>query len=92
VTRLPRPWQPTEDQLLCRDLQHSWSPYTASRKADGYIRTLYCDRCGSFKEQHLTEDGYIVKTSMTYPMGYLRPGEGRLTRADRAGLRLGNLS
>jgi hypothetical protein len=91
MTRLPHPWNPTGDQLLCRDLQHSWSPYTASRKGDGFIRRLICDRCGAFKEQHLSMDGYIVRTSMAYPMGYLRPGEGRLSRSDRAALRLGNI-
>jgi hypothetical protein len=52
---------------------------------------LICDRCGAFKEQHLSMDGYIVRTSMAYPMGYLRPGEGRLSRSDRAALRLGNI-
>ena len=35
------PWQPTDEQLLCRDLQHSWTPYTAKRRADGFIRTRH---------------------------------------------------
>ena len=86
-----RPWQPTEEQLLCRDLQHSWSPYTAHREEGGYLRTLRCDRCAALKDQHLDQDGYIVRTSMVYPVGYLRPGEGRMTRDERAELRVRNL-
>jgi hypothetical protein len=84
------PWQPTDEQLLCRDLQHSWSPYTAKRDVDGILRTLHCDRCGSLKHQHLDKEGYIVSTQMSYPPGYLRPGEGRLTREERANLRVRN--
>lgn len=91
-------WKPTDDQLLCRDIQHSWSPYTAAKMSNdrgrhiAFLRTLRCDRCGSFKEQVLSRDGYIVGTTMKYPQGYLRPGEGRLTRNDRAELRIRNIS
>lgn len=88
-----KPWQPTADQLLCRDLQHSWSPLTAkSIPGQGYIRTLHCGRCSARKEQRLDRDGYIRDNKMFYPQGYLRPGEGRLTRQDRAELRVRNLS
>ena len=85
------PWQPTDEQLLCRDLQHSWSPYTAERTDDGFLRTLHCNRCGTLKTQHLSKDGYIESTTMTYPEGYIRPGQGRLTREERADLRVRNL-
>lgn len=85
-------WQPTEEHLLCRDLQHSWSPHTAHVTNTGFTRSLKCDRCDARKDQHLNLDGYVQQTSMTYPEGYLRSGEGRLTRDDRAALRLGNLS
>jgi len=90
-TQKGHPWQPSDDQLLCRDLQHSWSPHTARREVDGFVRTLMCTRCGSMKDQRLDRDGYIVKTSMVYAEGYLRPGEGRLTRDERATLRVRNL-
>jgi len=91
---LKRPWQPTEEQLLCRDIQHSWSPYTASRIPGqrGFIRTLKCVRCGSKKTQTLSRDGFIVRSRMAYPEGYLRPNEGRLTRGLRAALRVRNLT
>lgn len=91
ITPKGHPWQPTDDQLLCRDLQHSWSPYTAKRMKDGFVRTLRCDRCTALKDQHLDRDGYITRTSMAYPQGYLRPGEGRMTRDERADLRVRNL-
>lgn len=84
-------WEPTPDQLLCRDLQHSWTPYTASRTADGYLRHLLCTRCIATKEQYLDRQGYIVRSSMKYNSGYLRIGEGRLTRDERAELRVRNL-
>jgi hypothetical protein len=85
------PWQPTDDQLLCRDLQHSWAPHTAHREDDGFVRTLVCVRCGGLKHQTLDSSGYIMRTSMVYPVGYVRPGEGRMTRDERASLRVRNL-
>lgn len=85
------PWQPTDDQLLCRDLQHSWAPHTAKREDGGFVRTLVCVRCGSLKHQHLDKSGYILRTSMVYPVGYVRPGEGRMTRDERAELRVRNM-
>ncbi len=90
-TQKGHPWQPTDDQLLCRDLQHSWSPYTAHRDKGQVIRVLNCTRCVAKKEQTLDNEGYILSTHMKYPPGYLRPGEGRLTREERAALRIRNL-
>lgn len=90
-TKKGDPWQPTDAQLLCRDLQHSWTPSTARLLVDGYLRILACTRCKAFKTQKLSKDGYILNTTMTYPAGYLRPGEGRLTRSDRAELRVRNI-
>jgi hypothetical protein len=84
-------WEPTDDQLLCRDLQHSWSPDTARSTGYGFIRGLKCERCGARKEQRLDREGYLKDSVMFYPAGYLRPGQGRLTRDDRADLRLRNL-
>jgi len=91
-TQKGHPWQPTDDQLWCRDVQHSWAPYTAHREKGGFVRTLICTRCAAEKYQHLDESGYIMSTRMSYPLGYLRPGEGRLTREERAELRVRNIS
>lgn len=88
-----RAWQPTEEQLWCRDVQHSWGPYTAEPDGRGFIRVLKCGNCGLKKEQILTKDGFIVRSRMLdYPVGYLRVGEGRLTKKDRAAIRVRNLS
>ncbi len=83
-------WNPTIEQLVCRDIQHSWEPYTAHREKKGFVRVLSCTRCGSLKTQTLDQDGYIVGSAMKYPDGYLRP-EGRMTKADRADLRKANI-
>jgi hypothetical protein len=90
-TQRGHPWQPTDEQLLCRDLQHSWAPYTAKRMVDGFVRTLKCVRCVAMKEQYLDLEGYIVDTRMKYPPGFLRVGEGRMTREERANLRVRNI-
>lgn len=84
-------WEPTDEQLLCRDLQHSWKPESAYSVGSGFVRTLRCVRCGSVKEQSLNREGYITRTTMKYPDGYLRP-EGRMTKGDRAELRVRNLN
>ena len=84
-------WVPNSDFLICRDLQHAWQPQTASKVKGGFVRTLICTRCKTVKKQHLDRDGYITSTSMIYPEGYVRPGQGRVTKAERADLRLRNL-
>lgn len=84
-------WAPKPEYLVCRDLQHAWKPLTAKKVASGYVRTLRCSRCGAIKDQTLDWAGYITGSTMSYPHGYLREGEGRLTKDDRAELRLGNL-
>ena len=89
---LKRSWQPTVDQLVCRDLQHAWDPYTASRQGRGYVRVLRCGRCGTVKTQTLSHDGFILGSRMDYPKGYLRANEGRLSRMDRAALRVRNMT
>lgn len=92
TVRYGRPWQPSEAQLLCRDLHHAWVPHTASRLDKGFVRILRCERCSSMKEQTLDSHGFILKTTMIYAVGYVREGEGRLTQSDRAELRVRNLS
>ena len=83
-------WQPTYEQLLCRDLRHSWSPYTVGKEEWGYVRVLVCDRCGGKKTQTLDKSGYILTTRMHYAPGYLRPTGGRMSADEQAELRLGN--
>lgn len=87
-----RRWVPSEDQMLCRDLQHPWAPYLAERTSSGFTRTLQCRRCGARKKQTMTTSGYITGTWMQYPPGYLRQGGGRLTADDKAALRVTNMN
>lgn len=84
-----RKWKP--EYLLCRDLQHAWSPSGAVRGANGFIRAMECGRCRAQKYQHLDKNGFIIRTVMRYPEGYINAGNGRMSRADRAELRLGQL-
>ena len=86
-------WIPSSASLVCRDLMHAWAPLTAKRVKTGYTRTLVCSRCATHKEQTLDRDGYITGSKMKYPDHYLRPpGEGRLTKDERADLRVRNLN
>ena len=87
----PLKWQPTTNQLRCRDLLHSWKPYTATKEKFGFLRTLECERCSAEKVQKLDHKGYIMSTRMVYPDGYLRPSGGRLTKDERAILRVLNI-
>ena len=73
----------------CRAIGHNWINYTARRIPTGFERVLYCASCGAAKRQDLSKTGLIERTSITYPKGYARPkGQGRLTRHDKASLRV----
>lgn len=79
------------EQLFCRDssIHHSWDPYTAKRVAEGIERNLICRRCTTIKSQILDNEGYVIRTRMKYPEGYLRPaGSGRITADDNARMRV----
>lgn len=75
--------------LICRDISHLWTSFTA-RRIDGHIeRVLQCGRCETRKIQKLNSKGFIVSTKYAYPAAFLRPaGMGRLTKDDRAKVRL----
>lgn len=68
--------------LMCRDTSahHSWAPLTAKRVRGGFERTLVCTRCRTQKEQTLDRDGYVTKTKMRYPDGYLLPKDAGVKR------------
>ena len=86
-------WNPKEEHLVCRDLLHAWQPSNAARlPGGGFVRIMLCMRCSTTKKQYLDEYGYLKRTEFFYPAGYLRPkNAGRLTRADRAKLRVRNV-
>lgn len=77
----------------CRDFGHSWGPLTAKQGRNGVIeRTLSCANCGARRNQTLDKFGYVLTNNYGYSDGYVMPGVGRLTAAQRATLRLANLT
>lgn len=78
------------EHLLCRDtgIRHRWEPLTAQRETKGFSETIKCGRCGAEKTRYLTKTGLIRKTKIVYPEGYVRTGEGRVTKAENAAIRL----
>lgn len=81
--------QPTEF-LLCRDtgIRHHFDPLTVRRDGRGFIETLKCGRCGAEKDRYLTKTGLVRKNKMRYPEGYVRKGEGRVSKAENAAIRM----
>jgi hypothetical protein len=76
--------------LACRDWGHSWRAYTVrvDKRRREFEETLRCERCETRKHRLLNKFAEILKTSYTYPAGYLIPGWGRMTKDDRSVLRL----
>lgn len=82
----------TDAQLICRDLGHAWTGYTAHRSPDGvgFESVMRCQRkCGATKTRHISADGYLLGNKFTYKdPNYVMSGFGRPTQASRAGMRL----
>lgn len=84
----------SSDFVLCRDLTHSWQPFTAAVIKNGVTqrkeihRVLTCQRCATKRTQRLSSRGEILGNSYSYPQGYVLVGAGRLSVDDRAALRL----
>lgn len=79
------------EQLLCRDLGHTWTPYRAWRDVSNheYVQVLRCNRCHAERQRHLDFRGQRVSQSYSYEDGYLAPkGSGAFTASGRAELRL----
>lgn len=86
-----KPWNPTDNQLLCRDLRHSWKPLNAWKEGRGYVRVLRCSRCRSYRTQQLDSKGYVLTTRIRYSAGYVRKEGGKLTGDEQALVRLNHL-
>lgn len=78
------------EHLLCRDtgIRHRWDPDTAYRDGHHIMEVLICLRCDAKKIRKLTRTGLVVKNEFQYPDGYLRKGEGRVTKQENAAIRL----
>ncbi len=75
--------------LICRDISHLWTAFTARRTGRFIVRVLQCGRCETRKIQKLNSKGYILSTRYEYPAAYVRPkGMGRMTKDDRAMVRV----
>jgi hypothetical protein len=77
--------------LTCRDMGHTWRPFTAQWVPDDncYTRTLRCGRCQTERHQDIGPDGLVLAGHYSYAEGYTAPaGTGRLDSAGRGQLRL----
>lgn len=69
--------------LACRELGHLWKPYTVQvihtgsqrrGRARGYVRTMKCRQCTSFRVQVLDSRACVLSNSYRYAEGYLATG------------------
>lgn len=80
--------------LECRDLGHSWRPWTARAfggRLGGFESVLRCSDCGTLRTRTLSRTGAVMSSHYTYPDGYLVAGLGRLTGTDRDAVRLASI-
>ena len=86
-----------EQFLWCRDVLHAWDPYNATISRNKITRrneihqVLICVRCSTLKTRVLTTNGEPIRSSYSYPDGYLLKDQGLMTPADRAMIRKINL-
>jgi len=78
---------PTEF-VVCRDLHHSWDPYTAFKIKGGWDDRLRCSKCGTIRSRILDDDGFILSARYEYADGYRIKGLGYLSAEDRSMVRL----
>lgn len=85
----------SQEQLLCRDLGHQWTPYRAwhDKANREYVQVLACSRgCGAQRNRRLDYRGQRVGQHYSYDDNYLAPkGSGALSADGRADLRLVSL-
>lgn len=81
----------TDAQMMCRDMRHAWTPYTAHRdRTTGTIeRTVQCPRCGTMRSDTISANTgeRTTGTRYAYPDGYLSD-VGRIAGGARDLLRL----
>ena len=86
-----------EQYLWCRDVMHAWDPYNAKVSRNKITRrneisqVLICTRCATLKTRVMASDGEMLRSSYSYPEGYLQKDQGRMTPVDRAMIRKINL-
>lgn len=81
-----------EEFLRCRELGHNWSPHTATKYRNAFVRTLRCPRCKTRKRQQLDSRGMIVGSPVyIHPEGYLHQGHGQIRGDGRGVLRIASM-
>ena len=84
-----------DNDLLCRDIGHTWMPFEASfdPKTKVYKQALRCPRCTTIRRRALSRNGEILGSSYTYPETYRAPhGLGVTTAPVRAEIRVFSLT
>ena len=82
-----------QSHLLCRELGHLWSPWTAGlTDGGGYVRILRCPRCLTERHQVLDGRAHVVSNVYRYPDGYQHKGLGRIVGEGRDMLRLESIT
>jgi|SRR6478735_8709888 len=78
------------EQLLCRDLGHTWKPSRVFKgKLNSFIQVLRCTQCKALRRREINRYGQVLGASYTYPEGYLAPTGVFATSSDgRSQLRL----
>lgn len=89
------PSQWSSDQQFCRSFGHQWKPRTATMITGrlgilmNYDVSQFCACCTAIRTALIDRDGWLIGGwKISYPEGYLIKGQGRLTRQDRADVRL----
>jgi len=80
-----------DNELLCRDLGHTWQPHAAgfNKRTQSYHQALRCGRCTTIRTRLLSRTGEILASSYQYPDNYLVPaGIGRVDASFRGELRV----
>lgn len=74
---------------MCRVFGHAWDYTTVKQQGREYLQGLVCSRCGTERFVRINARSGVTKGSRySYSDGYLFKGGGALTPAERAELRL----
>jgi hypothetical protein len=77
-----------EEFLMCRSFGHQWNPYTVYKRGQEFESVLNCGRCGGYRHQFISMNGWVKSAYYTYEPGYLISGWGNMTVEERAQFRL----
>ena len=78
------------EYLECRDMRHGSVAHDVEPVGRDYKQTVRCPRCGTLRTRLVDGRTGIAGPwkSYNHPEGYLRKGQGRMTREQRGQMRL----